>query len=50
VESEEMLKEHIISQTMESVFEKSAQVKTRIEDISRNFHELKKLVCEENTT
>jgi hypothetical protein len=33
LESEELLKEHIIAQTMETVAEKSSQVKYQVEEI-----------------
>jgi hypothetical protein len=50
LETEELLKEHITVQTVESVAEKSAQVKTRVEEISGKFQELEKSVKDANTT
>jgi hypothetical protein len=49
LEAEEMMKEHLTAQTVESVAEKSTQVKTCAEEISGRFQELEKSVKEENT-
>jgi hypothetical protein len=49
LEAEEILKEHITAQTVESVAEKSTQVKTHAEEISGRFQELEKSVKDANT-
>jgi len=49
LEAEEILKEHIIMQIVESVTEKSAQVKTCAEDISGRFQKFEKYFRDANT-
>jgi hypothetical protein len=44
LEDEDMLKEHLTPQTMESFENKSTQVKTSFEEISSRFQELEKYV------
>jgi thioredoxin-related protein len=46
LESGELLKEHITAQTVEIIAEKSAQVKSQVEEISSRFQELEKSVQE----
>jgi chromosome segregation ATPase len=50
LESGELLKEHITVQIVETVAEKSTQVKSQVEEISSRFQELEKSVQEAHTT
>jgi len=50
LESGELLKEHITEQTVETITEKSMQVKSQVEKISSRFHMLEKSVHEAYTT
>jgi hypothetical protein len=50
LESGELLKEHITAQTVETIAEKRAQIKSQVEEISSRFHVLENLVQEAHTT
>jgi hypothetical protein len=50
LESGEFLKEHITMKIVDIVVEKSVQVKSQVEEVSRMFQELEKSMQEENNT